>query len=82
MLIQRGGLTDMVLVHQVFVPFTRKEKMSTVYFAIYAFEPFFGTGDLLNQQSGPGAGPCALLDKFWRISLYVTDDAIAKPYVT
>ena len=72
----------MVLVHQVFVPFTRKEKMSTVYFAIYAFEPFFGTGDLLNQQSGPGAGPCALLDKCWRISLYVTDDAIAKPNVT
>ena len=23
-----------------------------------------------------------LLDKFWRISLYVTDDAIAKLYVT
>ena len=24
----------------------------------------------------------ALLEKFWRISLYVTDDAIAKLYVT
>ena len=25
---------------------------------------------------------CTLLEKFWRISLYVTDDAIAKLYVT
>ena len=24
----------------------------------------------------------SLLEKFWQISLYVTDDAIAKPYVT
>ena len=72
----------MVLVHQVFVTLTRKEEMSTVYFGMYAFDLFFGTGDFLNQLSGPGEGPCALLDKFWRISLYVTDDAIAKPNVT
>ena len=25
---------------------------------------------------------CTLLAKFWRISLYVTDDAVAKLYVT
>ena len=39
---------------------------------------FLGQAKLTNHSSIPPA----LLEKFWRITLYLTDDANAKLYVT
>ena len=34
------------------------------------------------KEAGLDAGECALLERFWRISLSVTDNTITKLYVT